>query len=60
MQKFLLNEGYQTDERLIEAEWYETVGEFIDFFVKDGASHGSKRQVFRVRAQRVLTIELKS
>ena len=60
MAKFLLNEGYDTEERTIEAEWYETVGEFIDFVVRDGSSPTNKRQIFRIRANSVHTIELKS
>jgi hypothetical protein len=60
LKKFMLNEGYQSDERMVEAEWYETVGDFVDFFVKDASAHGGRRQIFRIRATEVATVELKS
>ncbi len=60
MKKFLLNEGIQGEERTIEAEWYQTVGEFVDFFIRDGSVPAPGRQVYRIRAGEVHTIELKS
>ena len=60
MRKFLLNEGFEGEERTMEADGYGTVGEFVDFFAADGSAPGGRRQIYRIRTDRVYTIELKS
>jgi len=60
MAKYVLNEGIKGEERTIEADTYLTAGEFVDFIIRDGSVPLPGRQVFRIRAEEVHTIELKS
>jgi len=43
VRKFLLNEGFEGEERTMEADGYGTVGEFVDFFAADGSAPGGRQ-----------------
>jgi len=49
MAKFRVNSGFSS-ERVVEAEYFQTVGQFVDFVDRDGT-------VFRIQASDVATIE---
>jgi hypothetical protein len=55
--KFLINRGLET-ERTVEGEEYATVGDFIDFYIRNGAKLHGRSQVLRIRADDVFTIDL--
>lgn len=55
--KFTINATFDS-ARTVEAEWYETKGDFIDFITRNGSSPTGQDQALRIRADEVRTIEL--
>ncbi|MGW3365954.1 hypothetical protein ACWDOR_23775 [Streptosporangium canum] len=55
MATYEINEGY-AGERTVEADYFRTEGDFVDFYARNG--HGDQEVVLRVRANWVQKIEL--
>ncbi|MFJ4434728.1 hypothetical protein [Streptomyces sp. NPDC088923] len=54
MEKYVINKD-RSDSRLVEAESFATVGDFIDFFAR---RQGVPAVILRVRSSAVRTVEL--